>query len=77
MKPRMTIDTNAFDPTRTITPPALPSAETQVRALISDVEKRAAAADKGLRVFVEKHPLAALAGAVAAGFVFGRIVSRF
>ena len=75
----------AFDPT--VTPPADEGAEIRPDApyfsegegmehMQDRVQQGARDADKQVRAFVAKHPLASIAGACAAGFFLGRIASR-
>ena len=53
-----------------------PSRE-QIQSKVREAEHRFEGVDRQVRAYVKERPFAAVAGALAAGFVFGRILSRF
>jgi ElaB/YqjD/DUF883 family membrane-anchored ribosome-binding protein len=48
--------------------------EDQVSPRIEDLQKRLRGADRQARVFIRERPMTCLLGAVAAGFLVGRLV---
>lgn len=56
-------------------PPSADAAQT-AEELVEGVREKLSLADARVRDFVERRPIVALCGAVAAGFLIGRIVSR-
>src|SRR5687768_13546199 len=48
----------------------------QSAAMMENVREKLSLADTRVRAFVERRPIVALCGAVAAGFLIGRIASR-
>lgn len=49
-------------------------AEDDLQVRLSEVRERLAEADLAVRTFVRDHPVLSVAGAVAAGYLAGRIV---
>ncbi len=43
---------------------------------VAQAKEQLEAVSKKVKVFVDEHPVVAVAGAVAAGFVVGRLLSR-